>query len=146
MTGPLSLAAGPILELALKKFLETAAGETAKQFTTTALKKMDELRRKIWARLRGQAEVEQVVTEIEQGGVVKPAHLEILEPYLQIAMRQNPAFAQEIQQLAQEINQEINQSQTSLVQNNYGGTNYQTQTGPNNTNFLGGSHTHQSKS
>lgn len=146
MTGPLTLAAGSILELALKKFMETAAGEVAKQLTEPTLKKIDELRRKIWAKLRGQPAVEQVVAEIEQQGQVKPEHLKVLEPYLQIAMNENAAFAQEIQQLAYEVSQEINQSQTSMVQNNYGGTNYQTQTGPNNTNFFGGSHTHQSRS
>ena len=42
-----------IAELVFKKFLETAAGGIATKFTEAALNKMDKLRKKIVARLKG---------------------------------------------------------------------------------------------
>ena len=144
MSDPITtLTAGVILDLALKKFLETSAGEAAKAFSQTALKKMDDLRQVIWAKLRGKPRFEAVKKDIEQQAQITPEQLKQLEPYLQIAMDEDQAFARQIQQLAHEITLEQVQDNSAMNQTNYGGTNYQVKTGKDNTNYFGGSHHHR---
>ncbi|NJN88377.1 MAG: hypothetical protein HC881_21435 [Leptolyngbyaceae cyanobacterium SL_7_1] len=53
MPDPVSLTAGTIATLAFQKFLESGAGEVGKKFTAEAIAKMDELGKRIWAKLRG---------------------------------------------------------------------------------------------
>ena len=55
------MTAAAIAELAFKKFLETGAGELAKKFTSAAIAKMDELRQKIWLKLRGNPDAAAIV-------------------------------------------------------------------------------------
>ncbi|KAM3097561.1 hypothetical protein ACKFKF_19910 [Phormidesmis sp. 146-12] len=137
----LTLTAAAIADLAFKKFVEAGAGEVAKKFTETGLKKLDALYQKVREKLWGKPTAEAALTAIEQGNA---AEKDRLIAYLQVAMDDDPQFSQEIQQLAQEIHLEVVQDESSMnqQQNNYGGTNYQTQMRDGSTVFQGGEHHH----
>jgi hypothetical protein len=142
-TAATAFTAAKITELAFQKFIESSAGELAKKFTENAIAKMDDLRKKIWARLRGKPGVETALSKVEKEG--SKADLENIAAYLQVAMLEDPKFAADIQAIAHEITLEQKQDNSTMTQINYGGTNYQTKTGDNNTNFFGGTHQHGQK-
>jgi len=75
--------------------------ELAKKFTETAIAKMDELREKVWIKLRGKLEAENALAAVENGS---QADLNNVAAYLQVAMVEDPKFASEIRALGQEIN------------------------------------------
>ena len=119
-----TLTAAAIADLAFKKFVEAGAGELARKFTESAIAKMDQLRQRIWDKLRGKPTAEAVLTEIEQGNL---AERDRLIAYLQVAMDDDREFAEEIQQLAQEIQIGKIQDNSSMVMNiSDQGTGYQT--------------------
>ena len=135
-----ALTAVKIAELAFTKFIESSAGEAAKKFTETAIAKMDDLRKSIWTKLRGKSlAIDEALTKAEQGD---RAAVDTVAKYLDVAMVDYPDFAIEVRAIAHEITLEQKQDNSSMTQTNYGGTNYQTKTGDNNTNFFGGSHNH----
>jgi hypothetical protein len=142
---PVTLTATAIATIAFTKFLEGSAGKAAEKFTEAAILKMDELRKQIWAKLRGRARVEEVKATVEQSAQITQTQINQLAAYLQVAMDEDPKFATEIQAIAHEITLMQIEDNSSMTQNNYGGTNYQTKTGANNQNFFGGSHTHSQK-
>lgn len=113
MADLVTLTVGSIAALAFTKFLESSAGEAAKQFTPAVLDKIDILRQKIWAKLRGIPEVDALNATVENGGLVSERQVKLLTPYLEAAMKKDTAFAQEIRQIASEINQEIDIQQGS---------------------------------
>ncbi|MBP5977262.1 hypothetical protein HW132_32205 [Brasilonema sp. CT11] len=121
------LTAGAIATLAFKKAFE----KTIEKFTEAALAKMDELRKKIWEKLRGNPRAETAFKEAEKGS---EASLERVAEYLQSVMVRQPEFAADIEKLAHEIQQEINigKIQGQNVQNVYGGEAQQNNA--NNTN------------
>ena len=117
MTDPITaLTVGAITQLAFTKFLESAAGEAAKTFTTSALTKMDELRKQIVTRLQGNGPVETAVKKLE-AGAGDETDLETVSDYLKIAMREDPTFAEALKGLAQEINIGKIQDNSSVTQN-----------------------------
>ncbi|WP_008314040.1 hypothetical protein [Leptolyngbya sp. PCC 6406] len=143
MSDPLT--ASVIASIAFKAFLEAGAGEAAKALTGAATKaaaeKLNALRKTIWQKLRGNPSAETSIKALaEQRG--SEADLQKVESYLQVAMVEDPQFAASVQQLAQEITLLQIDDDSTMTQVNYGGTNYQTKTGPNNTNFFGGEHRH----
>lgn len=141
MSDPVSLTAGAIATLAFQKFVESGAGELAKKFTEAGLKKIDALYQKIRTKLWGKPTAEAALTALEQGNT---AEQDRLIAYLQVAMDDDPDFRQDIQTLVEAINAEIIHDESSMnqQQNNYGGTNYQTQMRDGNTVFQGGTHHH----
>lgn len=123
MTDPATaLTVGVIAELAFKKFLETAAGaavtKLADSFTEAALSKMDELRKKIVARLSGVAGAKAAIEKLE-GQAGTSADVETVADYLKIVMREDPQFADELKLLANEINAGKIQDDSQMTQNNY---------------------------
>ena len=62
----MSLTAAIIIELALKKILETSAGELSKKFTVGAIAKMDELRQMIQDKFTGNSRAETAINAIRQ--------------------------------------------------------------------------------
>ncbi|BAY73238.1 hypothetical protein ACN23B_30240 (plasmid) [Anabaena sp. FACHB-709] len=131
------LTAGVIVTLAFTKAFET----TIEKFTEAALVKMDELRQKIWNKLRGNPRAEKALTAVEQGN---KSELERLAVYLQDVMDDEPQFASQVQALAQEINVGKLLDNSNMTQNNYdNSTGYQTkvETEKGTTN-IGGHHTH----
>ena len=140
-----TLTASTIATLAFQKFLESGAGELAKKLTEVGVTKLDILCKKIWEKLRGKSErVDEALIKVEQGD---RSALDVVSKYLDVAMEDSPDFATEIRAIAHEITLELEQVQdnSNLTQINYGGANYQTKTGKDNTNFFGGDHHHGSK-
>ncbi|MBP5976771.1 hypothetical protein HW132_29605 [Brasilonema sp. CT11] len=121
------LTAGAIATLAFK----TAFGETIKNMTQATLAKINELRKKIWDKFRGNLQAETALKEAEKG---TEASLERVAEYLQSVMVKQPEFAADIEKLAREIQQEINigKIQGQNLQNVYGGE--AEQNNANNTN------------
>jgi hypothetical protein len=110
------LTAGTIATLAFTKVFETSI----EKFTEAAIAKMNELRKKIWDKLRGNVKAESALTAAEKGS--KPA-LDEVAASLEQVMKKEPEFAKEVQTLAHEIQQEINigKMQGQNLQNVYGG-------------------------
>ena len=137
-----TLTAAVIADLAFRKFIESGAGELAKKFTEGAIVKMDALRQKIWDKMRGKPTAEAALTSIEQGS---KAELDRLVAYIQVAMDDDPHFADELQVMAQQINAGKIQDNSSMTQNNYdSSTGYQTKI-EGGTGFVGGTHYHGEK-
>lgn len=137
-----TLTAAVIADLAFRKFIESGAGELAKKFTEGAIVKMDALRQKIWDKMRGKPTAELAITSVEQGS---KAELDRLVAYIQVAMDDDPHFADELQVMAQQINAGKIQDNSSMTQNNYdSSTGYQTKI-EGGTGFVGGIHYHGEK-
>jgi hypothetical protein len=140
---PATITATAIATLAFQKFIEAGAGELAKQFTQDAIKKMDDLRKLVWSKLiHRDPDLRPTAHAIEQSHKVTAEQLEEITAHLQIAMKKEPQFAQQVQTIAHEITLMRIEDNSSMNQTNYGGTNYQVKTGVDNTNFFGGTHNH----
>jgi hypothetical protein len=124
MADPITLTVGTIAALAFTKFLESSAGEAAKQLTPAVINKIDTLRQKIWHKLRGIPEVDELNATVEGGGQVTEQQIKLLTPHLEAVMKADTSFAEEVRQLASEINQEINIGEIlgENVMNVYGGS------------------------
>ncbi len=109
------MTAAAIAELAFKKFLENGAGELGKKFTSAAISKIDELRKAIWNKLRGNPKAEKALQAIEGGS---KSEIERLRVYLQDAMEDDPQFATQVQAITQEINAGKLQDNSSITQIN----------------------------
>lgn len=121
------LTAGAIATLAFTKAFE----KTIEKLTEATLTKINDLRKKIWQKFRGNLKAETALAAAEKGS---KADLETVTAYLKQAMDYDNQFAQEVQTLAKEIQQEINigKIQGQNVQNIYGGE--AEQNNANNTN------------
>ena len=110
------LTASAIATLAFTKVFE----KTIEKFTEAALAKMDKLRQRIWDKLRGNPKAEVALAKVEKGS--KP-DLETVASLLQVEMNHDRQFAQDLEKLAQEIQQEINigKVQGQNIQNVYSG-------------------------
>lgn len=109
ITGALTAAA--IAKLAFDAVIQTGAGK----LTEAAIAKGKQLWQKIRGKVKEEGATEAVLAEVE-----KERSLEILEqkvvPLLQVAMRKDSQFAQEIQNIAQQINQEIQEGSRDNIQ------------------------------
>jgi hypothetical protein len=114
-----TLTASAIATLAFQKFLETGAGELAKKFSTEAIAKMDMLLKRIWVKLRGKPRVEEVKATIDQTHKITPEQANQIAAYLQVAMDEDPKFANDIRLLAQEITAGKLVDQSHMTQNIY---------------------------
>jgi len=104
MTDPIIVVTGAkILELAFNEFIKSSAGETAKKLTDEAFTKAGELRQKIvaWFKKKQDIKVEKTITAIQEQG--SPEALNKLTTYLDDEMEAEPTFAQDLQQVAQQI-------------------------------------------
>ncbi len=121
------ITAGAIATLAFTKAFE----KTIEKFTEATWNKIETLRKKIWQKLSGNKEAEKVLTAAETGS---KEDLDKVAQYLEREMEWDKNFAQEVQTLAREIQQEINigEIQGQNVQNVYGGEAQQNNA--NNTN------------
>jgi hypothetical protein len=106
MADPLTISA--ILSLAFQ-FANSEAGKAAiakvsEATTETVLKSLGKLRQMIWQKLQHQPTAAAALAEAETGSTEA---LKTIEPDLLIAMRDDPAFADEVRSLAQMIQQSI---------------------------------------
>ncbi|WP_016950459.1 hypothetical protein [Anabaena sp. PCC 7108] len=139
MADPVTLTAATIAGFAFSKFFESSVGKLGEKFTAAALAKMDELRKKIWDKLRGNSKAVTALTAIEQGS---KADLTRLEVYLEDEMNDDPQFAEEVKKLAEEIHAGKIQDNSHMVMNIDGqnNTGYQTKnevTNQGGTNYTG---------
>ncbi len=121
------ITAATIATLAFTKAFE----KTIEKFTEATWSKIEALRKKIWQKLSGNKQAQKVLTAAETGS---KEDLKLVAQFLEQEMEWDKNFAQEVQTLAREIDQEINigQIQGQNVQNVYGGEAQQNNA--NNTN------------
>jgi hypothetical protein len=140
MTDPLTaLSASAIASLAFQEFIKSGAGELAKQFAPGAIDKMGQLRKLVWNRVTGKHPT--AATALEQAKAGDPESIDTVATLLSVEMLDRE-FAEQVREIAHEITLLQIEDNSSMKQTNYGGTNYQTKTGANNTNFFGGDHQH----
>ncbi len=111
-----TLTAIAIVFLAFQEFIESGAEELAKKSTGKVIAKINDLRKVIWDEMRGKPTAEAALTLIETGS---KAEFDRLVAYLQVAMDDDPHFADDIRLLAQEIYVGKIQDNSSMNQNNY---------------------------
>jgi hypothetical protein len=116
---PATMTAAAIATLAFQKFVESGAGELAKQFTQTAIAKMDDLRKLVWFKLINRdPDLRPTAQAIEQAHKVTAEQLEEITAHLQIAMKKEPQFAQQVQAIAREIHAGKLQDNSTMTQIN----------------------------
>ncbi|MBN3889752.1 MAG: hypothetical protein HWQ43_11440 [Nostoc sp. JL31] len=110
------LTASAIATLVFTKMLE----KTIEKFTEATLAKIKVLRDKIWNKFRVNQEAVTAFVEAEKGS---STDLDKVAVYLQEIMKSDLNFAQEVEKLVGEIQQEININKIpgQNVQNIYGG-------------------------
>jgi hypothetical protein len=120
MTDPILTSAAEILKLAFTEFIKTSAGETAKKFTSEALRKIDELRLKIiiYFKNKKHAKAEKEIAAIQDSGSLES--LKNLAAYLDEEMNVEPIFTQDLQQTVQQIIDIHSQLVEPRTYNNYG--------------------------
>jgi hypothetical protein len=105
MADPITIfTASAIADLAFREFIKSGAGEVAKKFSAEAIAKMNELRKMIVQKLRGKDE--KLNTALTSAEKVDVKAIATVGEYLESAM-QDEAFAQAVQSLAQQIQQDI---------------------------------------
>jgi hypothetical protein len=140
MTDPVTTTtAGAITSLAFQEFVKSGAGDLAKRFTGEVVTKMGQLRELIWNRLTGKhPAAEDALTKAKAG---EKEGIDTVATLLGVELL-DENFAGQVQAIAHEITLLQIEDNSSMNQTNFGGINFQTKTGDNNTNFFGGDHKH----
>ncbi|WP_016950697.1 hypothetical protein [Anabaena sp. PCC 7108] len=117
MTDPITaITASAIANLAFQEFIKSGSGELAKKFTTDAIAKMNELRKTILNKLRGKSlKVDEALTKAEKGDSTA---LPTITKYLDVVMEEDSDFAEQIKNIAHQINIGKIQDNSSMTQNN----------------------------
>jgi hypothetical protein len=111
-----TLTASAIATLAFQEFIKSGSGELAKKFTAEAIAKMGDLRKLLWARLRGKHVVAEDALQKAEAG--DKTAIDTVGTLLGVEML-DPTFAAEVQAIAQEINAGKLVDNSSMTQNNY---------------------------
>lgn len=139
MADPLmALSASTIALLAFQEFIKSGAGELAKQSVPEAIAKMGKLRELVWNRVTEKHPTAAIALKQAKAG--DQEGIDTIAALLKVEML-DQAFAKQVREIAHEITL-LQIEDSKMSQTNYGGTNYQTKTGDNNTNFFGGDHQH----
>ena len=102
------------IAIATLAFIGTKVAETlVEKFTEAALPKANTLRRKLWDKLQGNGNAEIALQGAENGS---QADLEAVAKYLDLAMFEDPEFAEEVNKLVKEIEDERKDKQISITQ------------------------------
>lgn len=118
MVEPTTLAAGAILKLAFDEFIKGGAEETAKKTVGGALALIKSLRNKIQDKFQGDQKAEAALSQVEKDGSQEA--FKKLEVYLDDVMTEDPTFAHEVRQVAQQIINIEKQNISSRQYNNQG--------------------------
>ena len=121
MTDPFTITASAIATLAFQKMVEGVGSETGKKFSEKAFGLIDQLRQKIVARFKGQEKVQPILDQAQTGD---SAAIQNLAKFIDLEMF-DEKFKGELSQLAEQINQYIIEDNSTQVQINHGGTNFQ---------------------
>ena len=143
MIEPLTAAASAaIAKIVLDKFYEGVGSKLGEKAIDAASAPIQKLSETVWSHcFKGNDKAKPI---LEAAGKGSPKALAKVEEFLNKQLEKE-AIAQEIKPLAQQLQQVLIQidDDSQMVQNNFGdGPVYMTKTGPNNTNFLGGTHHH----
>lgn len=112
----IELTATTIAALAFNEFIKSGAGELAKKSIGGGIEGVKKLRDFIKSKFAGNQRAEVAIAEIEQQGTEES--LTKLTKYLDLEMDEDQAFATEIRQIAQQINN--NQTADNREYINYG--------------------------
>jgi phosphoribosylformylglycinamidine (FGAM) synthase PurS component len=112
MIDPATIAAGAIAKIAFDEFVKSGAGEVAKQTVGGAVELVKALRDRIKAKLEGNERATAALTEVERDG--SEAALEKVGKYLDLEMDEEQGFAEEVRQMAHQIINIQNQSNTHI--------------------------------
>ena len=111
----MALTAAEIAKLAFGGVIQASAGALSQ----VAIERAKKLWQKIREKFQGNPMAEEALKDAESQRSPDILEQEVV-PLLQVAMRKDPQFAQEIQNLAQEINQEIKaESQTNVTMSDF---------------------------
>ncbi len=129
------------LAIATLVFVSTKVSETVvEKFTSAALNKANQLREKIWSKLKHKPEALQALEAAKENN--SEENLEAVADYLKIAMREDPGFKKEIEEIAKEIEAGKKDKPSTFTQTTRdSSTGYQTQVNAQ-TSFVGGTHHH----
>ena len=106
-----TLTAGAIAKLAFDTVIQTGAGK----LTEAVLEKGKQLWQKIRGKVKEEGVTEEVLVEVENQKSFSILEQQVV-PCLEKAMLKDPQFAQEIQNIAQQINQEIIEGSKDNIQ------------------------------
>ena len=101
----IELTATTIAALAFNEFIKSGAGELAKKSIGGGIEGVKKLRDFIKSKFAGNQRAEVAIAEIEQQGTEES--LTKLTEYLDLEMDEDQAFATEIRQIAQQINNRV---------------------------------------
>jgi hypothetical protein len=113
-----TIAASAIAKIALDEFAKAGAGELAKKTVAGVMDLAKSLQSKIGIKFKGNAKAEAALVEAQQQGT--PEAIEKVGKYLELEMDDDPEFAGEVRQIAQEIMTIQNQSISTRTYNNQG--------------------------
>ncbi|AFY56870.1 hypothetical protein Riv7116_4449 [Rivularia sp. PCC 7116] len=116
-----AITASAIATLAFTKAFE----KSIEKFTEATWNKIDSLRKKIWLKFGNNQAAQNALTAADKGS---GQDLDLVAQYLEKEMEWDTSFAQEVQNLAREIQQEINigemQGENVLIVNSGEGNQY----------------------
>lgn len=138
-----TLTAAAITKLAFDAVIQTGAGK----LTEAALEKGKQLWQKIRGKVKEEGVTEAVLVDVEKNKSSKILEEQVV-PFLQVAMLKDPQFAQEIQNIAQQIYQEIRTtSQDIIEQKDFETHDSSVVAGiiKGQEQYIGGTHTHEKK-
>ena len=111
-----TLTAGELVDLAVKTFVTSSAGELAKKLTTEAIAKIPELWQQIKNKLQGRsAKVDEALVKLESGD---RSAIDTVTKNLDVVLDDEPEFANELKLLAQTIQSGKIQDNSTMTQNN----------------------------
>lgn len=128
-------------KIVLDKFYEGVSSKLGEKVVEKALAPIESLGKLLWDRcFKGKPDVSGLLARVEKKDEQAIA---TLKTYLAKAL-EDAQLKADVEPYVKAIHQTIVQidDDSTMNQTNYGGTNYQTKTGPNNTNFFGGEHKH----
>jgi len=140
----MTLTATAIAELVFNTIIQT----TARKPTEVVLNKVQELWQKVRGKVQDEGVTETALLELENQKSREILAQQIV-PFLQVAMLKDPQFAQEIQNIAQQITQEIKTtSQDSIKQQDFEVNDNGVVAGTikGEQQNIGGTHYHEKKS
>ena len=142
---PITTAASVFLsKIVLDKFYEGVSSKLGEKVVEKALAPIEALGKFVWERCVKLATDPKKATEVLQAAAdgSETAKQSIGAGVDRILS--DAAVEQDVRKLAAELHQTIVQidDDSLMIQQNSGGTNFMTKTGPNNTNFFGGEHRH----
>jgi hypothetical protein len=137
-----ALTAAAIAQLAFEAVIQSGAGK----FTEAALAKGKQLWQKIRGKLKEDPAAEAALVEVERHKSEEILAQQVV-PFLQVAMLKDPQFAQDIENIAQQINLEIHSGNQEQITMNVTARDNAAVIGiaKGETQFFGGTHTHEKK-